>query len=395
MLTDPKCRNAKPSDKPYKLFDGGGLFLLVTPAGGKWWRMRYRFGGVERGYSLGVYPAVSLKEARARRDEARNLLASGSDPGVARRLEKNAKTDGTFKAVALEWHGKQAAKWDPGHAAQVLRRLEKNIFPWIGNRPVKDITAPELLALLRNIESRGAIESAHRVHQTLSQVMRYAVATGKAERDPAADPLQPVKAKNMAAITEPKKVGELLRAIEGYQGSLVTKCALRLAPLVFVRPGELRRAEWSEIDFDTATWRISASKMKMRADHLVPLSRQALAILQELHPLTGSGRYVFPGERTHARPMSENTVNAALRRLGYAKEEMTGHGFRALASTLLNEQAWPRDVIERQLAHAERNKVRAAYNRAEHLPERRKMMQQWADCVDALRSGADVVALRA
>lgn len=401
MLTEPKIRNARPREKPYKLTDGGGLYLLVTPTerkpGGKWWRFDYRINGRRKTLSFGTYPDVTLKAARGKRDEARRLLANGADPGEVRKAEKAAGSVGTFKPVALEWHARQTEKWEPAHAERVMKRLERSVFPWIGERQIKAITSPELLALLRNVESRGAIESAHRIHQTISQVFRYAVATGRAERDPSADlkgALTPVNTINRAAVTTPQAVGELLRAVDGYQGSLTTKCALRLAPLVFVRPGELRRAEWPEFDLDAATWRIPKAKMKMRADHIVPLSQQAIAIIRELQPLTGRGRYLFPSERTRDRPMSENTINAALRRMGYAKDEMTGHGFRAMASTLLNEQGWNKDVIERQLAHAERNKVRAAYNRAEHLPARRKMMQAWADYLDGLKAGADVVPLK-
>ncbi len=401
MLTEPKLRHARPCEKPYKLTDGGGLYLLITPTGrrqgGKWWRFDYRFAGRRKTLSFGTYPDVTLKAARGKRDAARRLLAEGADPGEARKAEKRAGNEGTFKAVALEWHTKQSEKWDAGHADRVMKRLERYVFPWIGDRQIKAITSPDLLALLRSVESSGKIELAHRVHQIVSQAFRYAVATGRAERDPSADlkgALTPVKTVNRAAVTTPQAVGELLRAIDSYTGSLTTKCALRLAPLTFVRPGELRRAEWPEFDLNAATWRIPAAKMKMRADHIVPLSHQAVAIIRELQPLTGRGRYLFPSERTHDRPMSENTINAALRRMGYAKDEMTGHGFRAMASTLLNEQGWNKDVIERQLAHAERNKVRAAYNRAEHLPERRKMMQAWADYLDSLKAGADVVPLK-
>jgi integrase len=279
----------------------------------------------------------------------------------------------------------------------MLQRLTLNVFPWIGARPVGQITAPELLAVLRRIEARGRLETAHRAHQNCGQVLRFAVATGRAERDPSGDlrgALPPASKRHHAAVIDPKAIAELLRVLDGYTGSFVTACALRLAPLLFVRPGELRRAEWAEIDLDAAEWRIPAAKMKMRAPHVVPLADQALAILRELHPLTGRGRYVFPGARSADRPMSENTVNAALRRLGYDKDVMTGHGFRTLASTTLHEQGWPSDIIERQLAHAERNKIKAAYNRAEHLPERRRMMQAWADHLDTLREGANVVPLR-
>ncbi len=394
-LTDTAIRNAKPGTKRNKLFDERGLFLLIAPAGGKWWRLKYRVAGREKLLSLGTYPEVGLKEARDKRDAARKLLAAGIDPGLARKAERSAIAD-SFEAVAREWHAKRAPGWAPGHAEKVMGRIERDVFPWLGARPVGEVKAPELLAVLRRIETRGAIELAHRAHQICGQVFRYAIATGRAERDPAADlrgALPPVKERHHAAITDPKAVGALLRAIDGYQGSFITQCALLLAPLTFVRPGELRKAEWPEIDLDAAEWRIPAERMKMRAIHIIPLSVQAVAILHELRPLTGSGRYVFPGLRTPTRPMSENTINAALRRLGYAKDEMTGHGFRSMASTMLNEQGWHRDAIERQLAHGERDAVRAAYNYAEHLPLRRRMMQGWADYLDGLKSGAEVVPL--
>jgi integrase len=395
-LTDTAIRNAKPKDKPYKLADEKGLFLLVNPNGSRWWRLKFRIGGKEKLLSLGVYPAVSLKEARDKRDEARKLIAQGIDPCAQRKATRAAEAE-TFEAIAREWLAKFGPSWTPEHAERITRRFERNVFPWIGARPVREVTAPELLAVLRRIEERGALDTAHRAHQNCGQVFRYAVATGRAERDPSADlrgALPPVNDKHHASITDPKAIGALLRAMEGYQGSFVVLCALRLAPLVFVRPGEMRGAEWAEIDFEKAEWRIPASKMKMREQHIVPLSVQALAILRELHPLTGAGRYLFPSERTGERPMSENTVNAALRRLGYSKDEMTGHGFRSMASTLLNEQGWHRDAIERQLAHAERNAVRAAYNYAEHLPERRRMMQAWADYLDGLKNGAEIIPIR-
>jgi integrase len=351
--------------------------------------------------AFGVYPETGLKEARDKRDEARKQLAQGIDPGKTRKAMKAAKAADaeTFEVIAREWHSKFSPNWTQEHAERILRRFERDIFPWLGKQPIREITAPELLTVLRRIESRGALDTAHRAHQNCGQVFRYAVATGRAERDPCGDlrgALPPVKEKHHASITDTKAIGELLRAIDDYQGSFVTKCALRLAPLVFVRPGELRSAEWAEINFDAAEWRIPAAKMKMRDPHIVPLSRQALAILKELQPLTGHGRYIFPSARTPNgdRCMSENAVLAALRRMGYGKEEMTGHGFRSMASTLLNEQGWHRDAIERQLAHAERNAVRAAYNYAEHLPERRKMMQAWADYLDGLRKGADVIPIR-
>jgi integrase len=375
------------------------LFLLVTPIGAKWWRLKYRFDAKEKLLSLGVYPDVGLKAARERRDEARKLIAAGIDPSVNRKVQKAARMEraaNSMESVAREWYAKLSPKWAESHASKVLTRLEKDVFPWIGGRPIADITAPELLATLRRIESRGAIETAHRAHQSCGQIFRYAIATGRAERDIAADlrgALQPVVSTHHASITDPKEIGALLRAVASYSGSFVTKCALRLAPLVFLRPGELRHAEWNEIDLEKREWRIPAEKMKARAPHIVPLSTQALAALNEIAPLTGAGRYVFPSVRTSDRPMSENTVNAALRRMGYTTDQMTGHGFRSMASTLLNEHSWNRDAIERQLAHGERDEVRAAYNYAEFLPERRKMMQWWADHLDSLAIGGTVIPM--
>ncbi len=327
-------------------------------------------------------------------------MQKGVDPSQHKKETKLIQRElavNNFEAVAREWFDKNTHVWTKKHATTVIRRLELNVFPIIGNRPIKLVTAPELLEVLQKIESRGAIETAHRVKQICGQVFRYAIATGRGERDPSADlkgALTPVKPKSMAAITDPKKIGSLLRAIDGYDGQIMTMCALRLAPLTFVRPGELRHAEWLEIDLDNAEWKIPAHKMKMKLPHIVPLSRQAVDILVELKPITGDGRYVFPSLRSTVRPMSNNTVNAALRRMGYAKDEMTGHGFRAMASTILHEQGWPSDVIERQLAHTEGNSVKAAYNHAQHLPERRKMMQSWADCLHALKGGAQVTSFR-
>jgi integrase len=285
----------------------------------------------------------------------------------------------------------------PDHAATILRRLERDVLPWLGTWPIDEITAPGVLAVLRRVESRGALETAHRINQICSQVFRYGIATGRAHRDPSADlrgALPPALEKHHAALTKPADVAGLLRAIGGYQGSFVVRCALRLAPLVFVRPGELRKVEWTEVDLEEATWRIPAAKMKMRTEHLVPLARQSVEILRELHPLTGSARYIFPGARTNSRPMSENAITAALRRMGYGREEMTGHGFRTLASTLLNEMGWSADAIERQLAHGERDEIRGAYNRAEYLVERRRMMQAWSDYLDGLAAGGKVVPIR-
>jgi len=397
MLTDVKIKSLKPKDKIYAVTDEKGLSLEVSPKGGKWWRFKYRFDGKQKRLSVGIYPDVGLKEARDSRDDLRKLIATGIDPADVRKAEKRSQGDqDSFEIVTREWHQKQIHRWSARHADKTIKRFEKEVFPFIGSKSINEINAPELLAVLRRIESRGILETAHRVHQQCSQVFRYAVATGKAERDPSTDlkgALPPIKVKHHASIVEPKQIGELLRATSGYSGSFVTLCALKLAPLLFVRPGELRRAEWLEFDLDKAEWRIPAEKMKMPATHIVPLSKQAISIIQELLLVTGSGKYLFPSNRTASRPMSDNTVNAALRRLGYTGAEMTGHGFRSMASTLLNEQGWNRDAIERQLAHSERDGVRAAYNYAEYLPERKRMMQAWADYLQGLAAGADVISI--
>ncbi len=401
-LTDMDAKKAKETDKPMKLTDGGGLFLLVQPNGSKYWRLAYRFNDKQKTLALGVYPEVSLKDARQRREDARKLLANDTDPGENRKAVKAAKTEraaNSFEVVAREWFAKNSPSWAENHGNRIIRRLEKDVFPWIGAKPIAEITAPQLLAVLRRIEERGAVETAHRAHQNCGQVFRYAIATGRAERDPSPDlkgALPPVKEKHHAAITDPKAMAELLRAIDGYRGSFVTKCALRLAPQFFVRPGELRKAEWVEFDLDKAEWNIPAERMKMREPHLVPLSTQAVEILRNLHALTGEGRYVFPGARTNGRPMSDNAVLAALRRMGFAKDEMSGHGFRAMARTILDEVLQVRpDFIEHQLAHAVKDPNGRAYNRTAHLAERRKMMQLWADYLDKLKAGAEVIPLRA
>jgi len=394
-LTDLTIHRAKARAKPYKMFDSRGLFLQVMPHGGKWWRFKYRYAGKEKLLSLGVYPDVSLKAARERRDAEREKLANRVDPAINRKAVKAAWLNGlanSFEVVAREWIDKQSAVWSPANTEKIKRRFEINIFPWLGERPVADILAPELLTHLRRMEARGAAGIAHRVLQTCSQVFRYAIATGRAMRDPAADlrgALQPVpKEKHLAAVTDPKAIGPLLRALYAYLGSAIICCALKLAPLVFVRPGELRKAEWKEIDFEKAEWNIPAERMKMRTPHLVPLSRQALQILKELHPLTSRGTYLFPSPRTNQRPMSDNAVLSALRRMGIPKEEMTGHGFRAMARTVLDEVLHVRpDYIEHQLAHAVRDPNGRAYNRTAHLAERKKMMQKWADYLDKLRQG--------
>ncbi len=397
MLSDIKLKSLKPKDKIYALTDEKGLSIEISPKGGRWWRFKYRFDGKQKRLSLGVYPDVSLKQARERRDDLRKQVADGIDPSHTRKAEKQSTSDqNSFEFVAREWHNKFSADWSESHKSRTLIRLEQNAFPWLGATNINDITAPELLSVLRRIESRGALETAHRVNQICGQVFRYAIATGRAERDPAADlkgALPPAKTNHYPSITEPVKVGALMRAIQDFTGTIITATALKLSPLVFVRPGELRQAEWSEIDLDNAEWRIPPEKMKMRVVHIVPLSKQAIEALKEIQPLTGRDKYVFPSNRTITRPMSNNTVNAALRRMGYTKDEMTAHGFRSMASTILNEQGWLGDAIERQLAHGESNGVRAAYNYAQHLPERKKMMQAWADYLDGLASGANVIPI--
>lgn len=400
-LTDTAIRNAKAAEKPVKLTDGDGLYLLLQPSGAKWWRFDYRFDGKRKTLSMGVYPEVTLKQARERRDDARKLLADGTDPGRHRKVTKAARAElaaNSFEVVAREWYARQKDVISESTRDKREKLLENDLFPYIGAQPVSEITAPDLVKIIKRIEGRGAFDIAKRAHQTAGRIFRYAVAHGLCTRDPSRDievrdVLQPVQTRHHASITDPKEVGGLLRAIDGFVGSFVTRCALQLAPLVFVRPGELRHAEWSEFDFEKEEWRIPGPKMKMRETHIVPLSHQALEVLREVHQLTGSKMYVFPSERGGGRPMSENTVNAALRRLGYTKDEMTGHGFRSTASTLLHELGFDHRVIERQLAHGERNKVAAAYNFAEYLPERRQMMQRWADYLDKLKKGADVVPI--
>jgi integrase len=396
-LNDTKIRGIKPSEKQTKLFDGGGLFLLVTRQGSKLWRLKYRHEGKEKLLALGTYPEISLADAREQRDKARKQIANKVDPGSVRKAQRQSETEEieTFETIAREWHAKFINTWSEGHAATTMRRMEIDLFPWIGKRPITEVKAPELLSALRRVESRGALESAHRIRTIAGQVFRYAVATGRAERDPSGDlkgALPQPNENHHAAITDPKEVAPLLRAIDGYQGHYVVKCALRLAPMFFVRPGELRHAEWAEIELDKAVWNISAAKMKMKQAHIVPLCRQAVEILTKLKELTGGSRYVFPSGRSFARPMSENTINAALRYMGYDNNTMTGHGFRAMARTILDEVLQVRpDFVEHQLAHAVRDPNGRAYNRTAHLVERRKMMQQWADYLDELKAGAKVI----
>lgn len=406
-LTDTTIRNTKPAEKPIKLFDGGGLFLLVTPAGQRYWRLKYRAAGKEKLLALGVYPEVTLATARRKRDEAREKLAAGIDPSEAKKAEKRTvrlNAENSFEAAAREWHAKYAPTWSESHGDRILRRLEVDAFPWIGGKPIADLTPPDVLDALRRVEKRGALETAHRLHANVSQVCRYAVATGRAQRDVTADlrgALPPVQQEHMAALTDPKQVAELLRAIDGYQGTFPVICALRLAPLLFQRPGELRAAEWAELDLDDGIWEIPSDRMKRTKQgkasggaHIVPLSSQAITVLRELHALTGNGRFLFPSVRTKDRPMSDNTINGALRRLGYDGDTMTGHGFRAMARTIMDEVlGLPAAIIEAQLAHAVKDPLGRAYNRTAHLPQRREMMQRWADYLDRLKAGANVIEI--
>lgn len=397
-LTDVEVRSARARDKAYRLTDSLGMYLEVSPAGGKYWRFKYRFAGKEKRLALGVYPEVSAKEARMRRDDARRLLANGVDPGIERRVQKAASVEraaNSFEAVAREWFARQAPGWAASHADKIIGRLENDVFPWLGGRAIAEIKAPEVLAVLRRVEARGALDTAHRVHQNCGQVFRYAVATGRAERDVSADlrgALPPARHTHFASITEPADVAGLLRALDGFRGTFVVQCALRLAPLLFVRPGELRTAEWSQFDLEKAQWRYTVSKTK--TEHLVPLASQAVAILRELHALTGDRQYVFPG-RDIKKPMSGAAINAALRRMGFdTKTEITGHGFRAMARTILHEQLrFPSEVIEHQLAHKVADALGTAYNRTKFIDDRIAMMQKWADYLDKLKKGADLIQI--
>jgi integrase len=389
VLTDSEIRKTQAKDRDFKLFDGGSLFLLVRASGHRGWRFKYRVNGHEKLISLGPYPTVSLAKARLKLRRAKALLLDGIDPSAKRRAEKYAGAE-SFEAVAREWYGSHACRWADSYSDHIIRRFERDIFPWIGNAPIRKITPGDLLACLRRIEARGTHETAHRVYQNICWVFRHAAVTRRCAYDPSAPikgMLLPTREQHLASITEPAAFGELLRAIEAYTGSIVVRSALRLAPLVFVRPAELRGAEWPEFDFDAQEWRIPARRMKMRVPHIVPLSTQAIAILKDLKPATGDGKFVFPSPRSRSRPLSNVALLAALRRMGYEQGTVTVHGFRASASTLLNEQGWRADAIERQLAHGERNLVRAAYNHAQYLAERRLMMQGWGNYLDQLRSG--------
>ena len=392
VLTNTTAKNAKPQEKTYRLYDERGLYLEVTAAGSKLWRLKYRYGGKEKRLAIGPFPEVSLKAAREARDNARSQLRNGVDPSAHKQAMKAAQTkttDGAFELIAMEWHTAQSRIWSAVHSKNVLDRLSRNVIPYVGNKPIQDITAPELLKLLRRIEDRGAHETAHRVLGNIGEVYRYAIASGKTDRNLAMDlkgALQPVKKTHLAAVTDPRRVGELLRMIDGYSGSITVQCALKLAPLVFVRPGELRTALWEDIDLEAAEWRYTVSKTQ--SAHIVPLSGQAIEILTELQPITGRWDYVFPSARSNKRPMSNNAVLSALRRMEIDKAEMSGHGFRAMARTILDEVLGYRpDIIEHQLAHQVKDPLGRAYNRTSHLTERKEMMQAWADYLDQLRRG--------
>lgn len=397
-LTDVAIRRAKPAAKPQKLSDSGGLYLFITPAGAKSWRWKYRFGGKEKLLTLGLYPDVSLAAARGLREDARRLLASGVDPNEQRKAATSAPADApgdSFEVIAREWL--RGRPWVEAYSRKVVAWFEKDVFPFIGARVARELKASDFLQVARRMEERKAFESAHRIMQNCGQVMRYAVATDRADRNPVADlrgALVPPPEKNHAAVVDPAQLGGLLRALHSYGGTPVVQTALKMMPMVFVRPGELRHAEWGEIDLEAATWSIPAGKMKMRQPHIVPLCGQAVALLRELHRHTGTGKYVFAGHRSSTRPMSEVAVLAALRSMGFDKDTVTGHGFRATARTLLDEVLGFRpDIIEHQLAHAVKDPNGRAYNRTSHLQERVRMMQVWADYLDGLRDG-NVVQLR-
>ena len=390
-LTDTHIRNIRYTGKPKKYFDGGGLFLFVSATGSKLWRMAYRFEQKSKLLSFGEYPTVSLKDARERRDEAKKKLANGIDPSAHKKSIKAAQLaeiNDTFQNIALEWHKTRMAEFSDKHRGTILYRLETYLFPAIGKANIAKLEPQDILAVVRPIEQKGLFETSRRLLQIISQVYRYAVITGRAKHNIAADlrgALRPRKVTHRAAVKGTDNVSQLLRNCENYNGYFPIVCALRLAPLVFVRPTELRAAEWSEIDLKAREWRIPAERMKMKQIHIVPLAEQAIRILEELYLYSGRGKYLFPSIRTEARPLSDATLLNALRRMGYAKGEMCTHGFRSIASTLLNELGYNRDWIERQLAHGERDEVRAAYNYAEYLPERRQMMQEWADYLCKLR----------
>ncbi|CAE6853348.1 Prophage integrase IntS [Paraburkholderia aspalathi] len=398
-LTDIAVRRAAPRERAYRVTDGGGMYLEIAPSGGKYWRLKYRFGGRERLLALGVYPDVSLAAARKKRSAAREQLAAGIDPSDVKKADKRAarlNANNSFEAVARDWLEERKSVVQIGQHEKTLARLQNDVFPWLGKRPITEIDAPEILVVLKRIDSRGARYSAHRVRSEISRVFRYAIKEGKAKNDPANDligAIPPPIEKHFAALTEPAKVAEMLRAFDGFSGTFPVLCALKLAPMLFVRPGELRQAEWAQFDLDKGEWRYLVTKT--RTQHLVPLATQAVALLRELQALTGKGRFVFPGARSTLRPMSEAAINAALRRLGYdTRTEITGHGFRAMARTILHEELEQKpEVIEHQLAHAVPDNLGSAYNRTKFIRERRVMMQLWADYLGKLKAGAQIIRI--
>ena len=400
-LSDIAIRNAKAKEKPYKLSDSGGLFILITVSGGKLWRYSYRFDGKQKTLSLGSYPDVGLKEARELHAAARKILATGVDPNENRKsnkADKKLNTANSFEIVAREWWQSYMKSKAESHKEKVIRRFELYLFPWLGKKPISEITAPQFLEVIKRIEKQNKLETAHRTLQTAGQVFRYAVQNGMTLRDITADlkgALPATTVINMAAFTEPKDVAELLRALDGFNGTLTVQCAIKLAPLVFVRPGELRMAKWADIDLEAATWQYLVSKTK--TNHIVPLSRQAVALLQELHPLSGHGEYVFQGGHSPLKPMSESAINAALKRMGYdTKTQITGHGFRAMARTILHERLnIDPAIIEHQLAHKVPDTLGSAYNRTKFISQRTAMMQAWADYLDELKAGAKVISIGA
>ena len=399
-LSNTAIINAKAEQKRYKLHDKDGLFLQVNPNGSKWWRLKYRFEGKEKSISLGVYPHISLSQARERKDAAKKLLAIGINPSENRKEAKaltKLNTENSFEAVAREWWQSHMTNKAESHKEKVIRRFELYLFPWIGKKPIATITAPQILETIKRIEKQNKLETAHRTLQTAGQVFRYAVQTGRAVRDVTADlkgALPATTVKHMAAFTEPKDVADLLRAFDAFNGTLTVQCAIKLAPLVFVRPSELRMARWADIDLENGTWQYLVSKTK--TDHLVPLSNQALNILREIYPLSGHGEYVFQGGHSPLKPMSESAVNAALKRMGYdTQKDITGHGFRAMARTILHERLnIDPAIIEHQLAHKVPDTLGAAYNRTKFIEQRKIMMQAWADYLDELKAGAKVIPFK-
>lgn len=395
-LTTKIIEKSTAQAKSYRLTDGKGMYLLVTKSGSKLWRLDYTLNKKRNTHALGIFPDITLHEARNLRFEAKKLISEGIDPNQYRKLNFDNLEKTTFEAIALQWHTKFSTKWSDSHKQRIFRRLEKDVFPWIGARQIKEITSGQLLSVLERVADRGALETAHRIHQNCGAIFRYAIATDRATHDitlALKGAIPPVKVKHHASITDPKEISALLNVIDGYQGEFTTRCALQLSPLLFLRPGELRHAEWSELNLTGKEWRIPANKMKMNITHIIPLSTQAITIIKELQALTGNEKYLFPSLRSKTRPMSENTINAALKRLGYTKDDMTGHGFRSMASTLLNEMNYNTDAIERQLAHSEANKVKAAYNYAEHLGIRREMMQEWSDFLYKLKQDKNTLVL--